>query len=38
MSDEDQRRPAPTPDLDIMMTIGREFRRMYAGIIAEGVL
>jgi Anti-sigma factor NepR len=37
MSDEDQKRPAPTLDLDIMMAIGRELRRMYADIIAEGV-
>jgi hypothetical protein len=37
MSDEDQRRPASTLDLDIMMAIGRELRRMYADIIAEGV-
>ncbi len=36
MSDEDQRRPAPTLDLDIMRAIGRELRRMYADIIAEG--
>jgi Anti-sigma factor NepR len=37
MSDEDHRRPAPTLDLDAMMAIGRELRRMYADIIAEGV-
>jgi Anti-sigma factor NepR len=37
MSDEDQRRPAPTLDLDTMMAIGRELRQMYADIIAEGV-
>jgi hypothetical protein len=37
MSDEDQRRPAPTLDLEIMMAIGRELRRTYADIIAEGV-
>ena len=37
MSDEDQRRPAPTLDPDIMEVIGRELRRTYADIIAEGV-
>jgi hypothetical protein len=37
MSDEDQRRPALTLDPDIMVAIGRELRRMYADIIAEGV-
>ena len=37
MSDEDQKRPAPTLDRDIMMAIGHELRRMYADLIAEGV-
>jgi len=37
MSDKDQRRPAPTLHPDIMVAIGRELRRMYADIVAEGV-
>jgi Anti-sigma factor NepR len=37
MSDEDREGLRPTLDLDIMMAIGRELRRMYADIIAEGV-
>jgi hypothetical protein len=35
MSDENRSKPAPGPEA--MAAIGRELRRMYADIIAEGV-
>jgi len=37
MSDEDQNKPAPALGPEVMAAIGRELRRMYAEIIAEGV-
>ncbi len=37
MSDQNESKPAPTLGPDIMAAIGRELRRMYAEIIAEGV-
>jgi hypothetical protein len=36
MSDENQNKPAPALGPDVMAAIGRELRRMYAKIIAEG--
>jgi Anti-sigma factor NepR len=37
MSDNNENKPAPTLGPDSMAAIGRELRRMYAEIIAEGV-
>jgi Anti-sigma factor NepR len=37
MSDEDQSKSAPSLGPRVMAAIGRELRRMYADIIAEGV-
>jgi Anti-sigma factor NepR len=37
MSDQNEIKPAPALGPDIRATIGRELRRMYAEVIAEGV-
>jgi hypothetical protein len=37
MSDANHSKPAPELGPDVMRAIGRELRRMYADIVAEGV-
>jgi hypothetical protein len=37
MSDQNERKPPPTLDPETLATIGRELRRIYGGIIAEGL-
>jgi hypothetical protein len=37
MSDNDETKPLPTLGRELMAVMGRELRRMYAGIVAEGV-
>jgi len=37
MSDENQNKPTPALGPEVTAAIGRELRRMYAEIIAEGV-
>ena len=37
MSDNNENKPPPTLGPEVMAAIGRELRRMYAEIIAEGV-
>jgi Anti-sigma factor NepR len=37
MSDDNETKPLPTLGPEVMAVIGRELRRIYAHIIAEGV-
>jgi hypothetical protein len=37
MSDDNESKPAPALGPDVMAAIGRELRRIYTDIVAEGV-